>query len=255
MDSSSAHQLASLAALSHAALRDSVGSPTSSEAQLQQQYQQHHAAQHSGSSAGSSADASLNEANGDAAAAASAGNGIPMHPGSAGLYSSLLSHGVLLTPRTTAALAGRTGSMAPPLALSSAGDAPTKLSAALSKHQQYQQQLLQHGALVAEGANGDNDSQHSGSDPMAVQGGEATANALAASAGGVSSASAAGGLVGLLPSFALLCALGELPSVRADVQSVLRERGASNRDKLHKIEALLFSAAEKVAAEELPLQL
>jgi hypothetical protein len=308
--STSFHQLTSLAALSHAALRDVSPAHSHSHQQQQQDYitisLQNHpatasaaaAAQQTAGSLVSSAVSSPNEASTAAAMAgissmrpSGGGNATPKAT-STSLYSNLLhGHGVLLTPRSTAAaLAGRPGSlggsMAPPFSLASAPlNATPRLSAALAHHQLHHaaavgathapMAISAVGSTVAGAAvqaagstgttasdnTGDNESQHSsstssaasatGSDAMLVQ--QQAVNGTGAVA--PSALSSEGGLLSLLPSFAMMCALTELPSIRADIQSVMRESGGSNRDKLQRIESLLFLAAERVASEELPLQL
>lgn len=50
--------------------------------------------------------------------------------------------------------------------------------------------------------------------------------------------------------------LGELPSVKRDVHAILSQAdGGSNREKLKRIEEVFLNAADKVATEELPLQI
>jgi hypothetical protein len=302
--STSFHQLTSLAALSHAALRDV--SPAHSHSRHQQQQDhitislQNHpataaaaaAAQQTAGSLVSSAVSSPNEASAAAAMAsvssmrASGGGNATPKATSTSLYSTLLhGHGVLLTPRSTAAaLAGRPGSsggMAPPFSLASAALTHTpRLSSALAHHHAVaaathapmsisaagttvtsgvQLQAAGSTGTTASDNTGDNESQHSsstssaasatGSDAMLVQqhAVNGTAPALPASSSEI-------GLLSLLPSLAMMCALTELPSIRTDIQSVMRESGG-NRDKLQRIESLLLLAAERVASDELPLQL
>lgn len=61
--------------------------------------------------------------------------------------------------------------------------------------------------------------------------------------------------VNLIPSFALLFSVSQLPSFQKDVDAVMTHVGSKNREKLTRIEQILFAYAEKINSEEMPLQL
>ena len=172
---------------------------------------------------------------------------------STSLYSNLLLHGMnqMLTPRSMprAALPHHlTGAgSAPPLSLAAAAMGSKMTPGQVAS-------LIGTTGADASLSSADNTDDHSASsrdEHAHAQSGPHGSAAVPAS----SHASApAPSPLAILPSFALFFALGELPSVRRDVNAILGGEG-TNSEKLRRIEDAFMSAATKVSNDQLPLAL
>lgn len=259
-----ASHLASLTALSQAAMRDSpnhsitislqnhvssgaTAAAASAAASSAAALQSHHTGG-SVSSVSSPNDMRGSSSGGVGTASSIATGGLHGTPKatSTSLYSNLLLHGMnpMLTPRSMprAALPHHlTGAgSAPPLSLAAAA-----MGAKLTPGQVAAAAVGGGAGGDASLSSGDNTDDHSAS--------SRDEHAMRESAPSASAAPQPSPLA-VLPSFALFFALGELPAVRRDVTSILSGEG-SNSDKLRRIEETFMTAADKVTNDQLPLQL
>jgi hypothetical protein len=230
--------IASLTALSQAAMRSPSGrdSPMVGPHSITISLQNHTPAgsmlsQQTASSLASSAVSSPNDARaGSNASSTSATSHLPStvtgtpKATSTSLYSNLLLNGVMLTPRLLPRATHTTAS--------------TPMSATSSLMQKSTSQPMQLSLAVG-----------------AVDTTLATSD-LSDDSREADESNRHQSTMGVLPSFALFFAIGQLPSVQKEVTAVLSAQdGAKNREKLQRIEAIFAQAAEKVNNEELSLQI